>query len=164
MKNRCFLSILLLSLLLSGCHHRPPAPQAPIVRRIIATTEDSEHFLRRFYDTDAKMQAVLLCLRRLRPRFTPDTDPSQLNKPTLCLTLICADGSHSLYRIKDNRYLQRGTGPWKKTDTGAASDLWRLLWAMESDPESPRSFHHALPRLPHNFDYPHGKNPFFNLQ
>ena len=161
MKKRCLISILLLSTLLSGCHRRAPAPQAPIVRQIIATTEDSEHFLRRYYDTDEKMQAVLLCLRRLHPRFTPDIDPSQLQKPTLCLTLICADGSHRLYRIKDNRYLQQGTGPWKKADSGAASDLWRLLWTMESDPETPRTFHRPLPRLPHNFVYPRGKNPFW---
>lgn len=161
MKIRCAMLFLTAAVLLSGCRPHTQTPsQSPIVTQIVATVEDSEHFLRRFYNTDEKMQAVLLCIRRLRPRFTPALDPEPLKKPTLCITMTCNDGSERLYRLKDIHFLQTGTDPWKKVDTGPASDLWRLLWEMESDPETPRTFHVPLPRLPHNWVYPYGKNPF----
>ena len=106
------------------------------------------------------MQAVLVALRALRPKQDAHRDVEALRTPTLCLTLLCSDGSEQLYRIKENRYLQSGTGTWKKVDAGRASALWQLIADMESDPELPRSFHTPLPRLPHNWVYPYGKNPF----
>lgn len=161
MKTRCTIVLLFVALLLSACR---PANQgsahSPIVRQIVATEEGSDYFLRRYYDTNEKMQAVLIALRALRPKFDADADVQALRKPTLCLVLRCSDGSEQLYRLKGNFYLQIGTGPWKKVDSGRAGELWRLLWEMESDPETPHTFHSPLPRLRGNWTYPYGHRKF----
>lgn len=147
--------------LLTACYPRNSvSTSSPIVRQIVATVESRDVFLRRYYCTDEKMQAVLLCIRMLRPQFTPETDPELLDIPTICLTMTHSDGSKQLYRLKDTSYLQKNTDPWKKVDSSAAADLWRLLWEMESDEEEPLTFHHALPRLRRNWVYPRGKYPF----
>ena len=161
MKTRCAALLLLAATLLSACRPMGHGPStSPIVRQIVATEEGSDYFLRRYYDTGEKMQAILIALRALRPKFDADVDVQALRKPTLCLTLRCSDGSEQLYRLKGNFYLQIGTGPWKKVDSGRAGELWRLLWEMESDPETPRTFHTPLPRLRGNWTYPYGHRKF----
>ena len=158
MKKRCVLFLLSTLILCSGCYPRTLPPNtSPIVRQIVATAEGHDSFLRRFYCTDEKMQAVLLCLRLMKPQFSPETDPDLLNVPMICLTMTHSDGSKQLYRLKDVHYLQKNTDPWEKVDASAAADLWRLLWVMERDDEEPLTVHQPLPRLRGNWIYPRGK-------
>lgn len=155
MKQKCIALLLLCALLLCGCAPKPlPGPSASIVRRIVATAEGREYFLRRYYDTDEKMEPILLALRSLYPNFTAQQDVENLHLPTLCITLICSDGSEKLYRLKDVRYLQLGTGVWKQVDSGKAADLWQLIWDTPDDPEQSRTFHHSLPRIQGRWHYP----------
>lgn len=147
--------LLLCTLFLCGCvSASPETPSASLVRQIVATAEGRDYFLRRFYNTDEKMNPILLSLRALRPHFSPDQDVESLELPVLCITLICSDGTERIYRLKDVRFLQTGTGDWKKVDTGKAKQLWELLWELPDDPEESLTFHKPLPRIHGFWHYP----------
>lgn len=155
MKQSRILTLMFCVLFLSGCvTQSPEGPSGSLVRQIVATAEGRDYFLRRFYNTDDKMEPILLTLRSLRPHFSPDQDVDALDLPVLCITLSCSDGTERLYRLKDVRFLQTGTGDWKKVDTGKAARLWELLWQLPDDPENSRSFHHPLPRIHGVWRYP----------
>lgn len=155
MKRTCTALLLVCVLMLCAC--TPKAPQGPsssIVRQILVTAEGREYFLRRFYNTDEKMEPILLSLRSLYPNFTAQQDVENMHLPVLCITLTCSDGTEKLYRLKDVRYLQSGTGPWKQVDTGKAAQLWQLIWDTPDDTEQPLTFHHPLPRIHGRWRYP----------
>ncbi len=141
---------LLLCLLLTGC---APAPaqrslSSQVVRQITVTAESCGHTTRRYYNTNGKMQQLLLYIRKLSPLFATDADPESLTGRTICITMTCADGTRHIYRQKNDRYFQTGTGPWQKIAPGKNSDLWRILLRTPSDPRPARLTGPPLPRLP----------------
>ena len=155
MKRKCAALFLICALMLCACGQKTPqGPSSSVVRQIIVTAEGREYFLRRFYNTDEKMEPILLALRMLYPNFTAQENVEAMHLPVLCITLKCSDGSEKLYRLKDVRYLQSGTGQWRQIDTGKAAHLWRLVWDTPDDEELPLTFHQPLPRIRGRWRYP----------
>lgn len=134
--------------LLCGCH---PVTRQDIASRIVTqitvTCETCSDFTRRFYNTNEKMQLILLYIRCLKPRFAPQTDPEPLAGRTICITVTCADNTTRIYRQKDNLYFQEGTGPWQQVRPDQGSDLWRIVLFTPSDPEAHPRLSPDLPRL-----------------
>ena len=127
---------LLLALALTGCYpQRTTDVASHIVTEITITCETCTDFTRRYYNTHEKMQKFLLYLRSVSPGFTPDEDPEPLAGRVICITLWKADGTTKIYRQKNDRYLQEGTGPWKKIRQEWGASLYQLLLENESDEE-----------------------------
>ncbi len=149
MKKRIF--CLLLCFLLTGCSHQPERRgiASQIVKEITVSCQNGSRTVCRYYNTDEKMQRLLLYIRQLSPLFAADSDPEQLSGRTICITMTCSDGSRHIYRQKGDRYFQKGTGPWQKIGPGNTGRLWRIVLQTASDPRPPRLTDSPLPRLPH---------------
>ena len=148
-KKKRFLCLLLTAALcLGGCVPRQDAGiRGQLVTQMVITEETSQKFTRRFYNTNEKMQLILLYIRSLGPKFTPEENPEALQGQTICIHMQCADGTQKIYRQKDQAYFQEGTGPWRRIDPERGSQLWRILIHTPSDPEPDRLRHSSLPRV-----------------
>ena len=137
---------LLLSLILVGC--RPVEEEnvsAHIVKEITITCENCTSFTRRYYNTNSKMQKILLYLRSVSPGTASKEDPEELAGQVICITLRRVDGSTKLYRQKNDRYLQVGNDPWRKINPEWGVSLFQLIMENESDPETEPAGYHPLP-------------------
>lgn len=143
-----WLLMLILLCVFSGCQpQRQMAINGKLVTQIVVTSEDHAQFTRRFYNTNEKMQLILLYIRSLGPRFTPEEDPESLPGRIICITMRCADGSQKIYRQKDTLYFQEGNSPWMQMDPERGSQLHRILVHTPSDPEPEPLEHMCLPRI-----------------
>lgn len=148
MKKRSIAFLLAATLfLLTGC--RPSQKEhiaAKMVTQITITCETCADFTRRYYNTNEKMQLILLYIRDLGPKFKPKEDPDSVYGRTICITMTCADGSSKIYRQKGNQYFQAGTQPWQSINMERGNDLWRIVLYTPSDPEPESLMHPSLPR------------------
>lgn len=149
---------ILAALLLSGC--RPSSDVqigSRVVTEIVATCEEGDHFVRRYYNTSEKMSKILMCIRSLGPKFSPEADPEGIGGSVICLTMTCSDGSVKLHRLIGDRYYQEGTGDWKRVNREKAAALWQAVWDTPSDPEQKLTFHSPPPRLTGGWIYSPGQ-------
>ncbi len=137
-KKGIFCGIMALILALSGCSRQVPqnSVAAHVVRSIHIQWEEEP--AGRFYNTDAKMEKILLYIRRLKPLSSADTDPEALEGPTVRITLVCADNSTKVYRQKQDRFFQSGSGPWQQMREDKGALLWQILADTPSDPPEPQ--------------------------
>ncbi len=137
-----------LAALLVGCWvSRQPVITGNLVTQIVVTGENTDQYIRRFYNTDEKMQLILLYIRSLGPKFTPDEDPGTQKEPMLCITMHYADGSQKIFRQKGQQYFQEGMDTWRKIDPERGRDLWWIVLHTPADPEPNPLRHASLPRI-----------------
>ena len=128
--------LLVIFSLLSGCVARIPRQSVAgsTVTRIRIFCEPSQDLTHRIYTDPEKIRSVLLCIRQLGPDFPAGTDVDTLPGQTLTLTLYCADGSQVRYRLRNNQYLQKNNGVWRRINGETASGFFQLLLQTEGDP------------------------------
>lgn len=106
-----------------------------IVTGISVTCQSSGEWVRRDYTAPEKVRLVLLVIRSLGPDFPARTDVEALAGKTMVITLHCADGSATVYRIRNNQYLQKNGGIWRQISEKKTGGLWQLIQEMPSDQE-----------------------------
>lgn len=142
----CSAAIAVFILLLSGC--RPTANQ-PIAGKLITditiTCQTCVDVTRRYYNTNEKMQLILLYIRDLGPRFKTKDDPESISGREISITMRCVDGTKKVYRQKNDRYFQAGLEEWTQIDPERGSALWRIVLHTPGDPEPPSAQRQQLP-------------------
>ena len=134
-KFRKFFSIVVFTLLLSGCNGKPP--QAPnLVTGIHVAGVHQDAPLEIFYSDPRKMEAILYYLRSLEDLGAPDTDPERIMGDRFKITVSFTDGSQNIYRQQADRFLSYNSHPWQKVDPRKAGLLYPLLCGMEADHSS----------------------------
>ena len=122
-------------LLLGGCAggvSRDPV-NSQIVTGISVTCQSADEWIRRDYDRPEKVRLVLLAIRALGPDFPARTDVEMLTGKTMVITMRCADGTSTVYRIRNNQYLQKNGGPWRQISEEKTGGFWQLILEMPSD-------------------------------
>ena len=110
-----------------------------LVQSIHVTCESCDSFIRRDYSSPEKIRLILLCIRKLGPDFPAGSDVGTTEGKTLCLTLSDINGRHTVYRLKNNEYLQKNDSPWRKISKENATGFLQLILEMPSD-EAPLFF------------------------
>lgn len=120
---------------LTGCGkvYRQKGIHTQLVQRVEIRCENCQDTLLASCDQPEKVRLILLTIRKLGPDFPAGTDTQALAGRTLTLTLHCADGSRQTYRIRNNQYLQKNDGPWRKINAEHAGGLYQLLLMLSSD-------------------------------
>lgn len=118
-------------LLLWGCSP-PEGAELPRVGVQILVQDGQNRPLRR-YTRPEKLQKVLLQLRTLGFTGLPETDPEKLPGAVLNLQVRLADGSTTVYHLRQGLYFNRDGRPWRKIDPEQALALENLLQNLPGD-------------------------------
>ncbi len=128
-------TILVIIFLLDGCS--PPISQNSVASSIVSgitfTCESCDTLTRRVYTSPEKLRFILLCLRKLGPDFPPGVDVDAIAGKTLHIVLDCADGSRVTYRIKNNQYIRKNGGSWRKINTESVTGFFQLIMEIPGD-------------------------------
>ena len=149
MKRGIFLCLAAVLLLLGGCrHYSNPSMERSLVTKIIITGETEDGSFRLYYDSPEKMRLVLLYIRSVGRGFQAQEDPTALEGSSICITTVSADDTQKVYRQKDDRFFQIGTGAWQELDPEKGRTLWELLRQLPSDQEQAQRTSSSLPFWP----------------
>lgn len=129
--------LLVIFSLLGGCSRTFSQNQfaTHVVTEITVTCETCEDFTQRYYASPEKVRAILLCIRKLGPDFPAQTDVDAIPGKTLSITLGCTDGSRVTYRIRNNQFIQKNGGTWRRINQKNALGFYQLILGIDSDPE-----------------------------
>lgn len=117
--------------LAGGCGRKKPGVR--VVDRISVRWEEDGTLIQQVYESQDKMQLILNKLRTLGQRFSSETDPDQLEVPTVTVTLLYSDGRQKEYQIKPDRYVRVGQAPWQQADPRQVTSLRLLLQSLPGD-------------------------------
>ncbi len=118
---------------ISGCSRKAPRQLCRVVTQVDIFCQKGELPIHRCYTDPDKMQSVLLYVRLLKPRGTPEVNPLSLNKEVYQITLHLSDGSKHIYQQTGHRYFQNYQGMWKKILPQSAAGLYALMEHLPSD-------------------------------
>ncbi len=124
--------LLLLAVLLSGCHMQKGKSEnlgRPVVQQIVVTGQQGI----KIFTSEEKMQEILLKIRRLGQKFTPQEDPDSLPGDRLLVEIIRSDDTRERYTIQGDRFIQRGDQPWQQTESRPLQALIDKLDALVPD-------------------------------
>ena len=79
------------------------------------------------------MQEILLKIRRLGQKFTPQEDPDTLPEEELLLRIVRSDGTWEQYALKGDRFIRKGDQPWQQTESRPLQALIDKLDALVPD-------------------------------
>ena len=127
----CFMVVFMLS----GCAAASGRGdiRSQMVTRVQVQSHGSEESIQRNYIHTDKIRMCLLALRTLGPDFPAMTDVDALQGKTLVIRMYCADDSVITYRIKNNLYLQKNDGPWRRINIDQFAGFWQMVVQMASD-------------------------------
>lgn len=132
-----FFAICLAVSVFTGCAPTPAESTAyRVVSQIHIQYQNSGLHQRWHFNSDEKMEAVLIYLRILDPYGTPQEDPDNAVGSDIVITLVFSDGSSKIYHQRAERYLQIDDSPWKCIDPRTALQLSALLGVLTSDPSA----------------------------
>ena len=146
-----FFFSLVISPSLCGCQapqSADPAAASLVQALHIRCTQNGEAM--EFYCTHPeKVRLILLCIRTLGPDFPARVDVEALEGRTITLSMYCADGATREYRLKNNQYLQKDHGPWRKINADHAAGFYQLLLTLaDADAGMHRRLWELAPQWP----------------
>lgn len=112
--------------------------RANVVQSVHVRCEDAENVVHRQFTDPGKIRLVLLCIRKLGPDFPAGAGVEAISGRTMHITLTCADGSQTTYRLKNNLYIQKNSGTWRQISPESAIGFYQLITGLTDDsPEEP---------------------------
>ena len=132
---------LLLALVLCGCtptsETETKKPASRVVVRIEVDGLHGEEVIRRRYESQENMGAILNYLRPLRSLGPADRDPERLAGDVYEIRIWRYDGERDIYRLRSDRYLSKNCEPWQNVVQKQAQRLYPLLLELESEAAAP---------------------------
>ena len=119
--------------LLCGCREKEPDAASRLVSQVDITCQEEDVQISRHYTDPQKMENVLLYLRLLKPKITPQAEASAAEGEIYHIRVRRADNTEILYWQKDHRYFAKGQEPWREIEPEQADGLYRLIRQMDSD-------------------------------
>lgn len=131
--------------MLCGCARRTQAKPTHLVQQIVLYYEGQSGCLRRYYDSQEKMQAILAYLRSAETRTLAGAEQNTCTGGTIRITLIYADNRRKVFLCKGGCYIREDTGAWKRVAPGKLAGLYQLVRMLPQD-AAPQLHLRVLPR------------------
>ena len=126
---------------LGGCSRQTSIPIRMVTRITVDGVHHSDSSQRTFYESES-IRKILLALRLKDQSRRPEIDPEALDVPEFWVTMTYANGQTHILRLKSDRYLKDGDGPWRQLAPESLAVLHYLLYFMPSDGVSDGAFPH----------------------
>lgn len=128
---------------LCGCARRIPAKPTHLVQQIVLYCEGQSGSLRRYYDSQEKMQAILAYLRNAETRTLAGEEPNTCTGGTIRITLIYTDNRRKTFLCK-GCFVREDTEAWKRVEPEKLVGLYQLVRMLPQD-TAPRLHLRAMP-------------------